>query len=693
MANDFLFELGCEELPSAAVFPLAQALKDNLLSLLNKAQIQYGAVKFFATPRRLALLILELNEEQPSQTIIRRGPALTAAYQANGEPAPALLGFAKSCNVDVSCLSTNKTDKGEWIIYETHIQGVKTKELLPQMLNESLKNLPIAKAMRWGNGEEEFVRPVHWAVMLFGNEVITTSIFGVTTSRYTCGHRFHHPASLEIKEPKSYESQLREAYVVADFVARRELILQQVNQIARQQNAQPIIPESLLEEVTSIVEWPQAIMANFEKAFLKVPPEALIASMQAHQKCFALQDMSGSLLPHFIAIANISSANAKQVAAGNEKVMRARLSDATFFFDQDRKQALSHYRAATAKVVFQAKLGSLEDKAERMQALMKILNKPLELSQEHANRAAELSKCDLMTGMVGEFPELQGLMGYYYASQGGEALEVAVALKEQYMPRFAADELPSTNLGLALSLADRLDTLVGIFAIGEKPSGARDPFKLRRHALAVARLLLATPAKLELSTLVNEAFKIYGEKLPGSRANIEEIKPFILERLQSHYQNQNIGIDLFQAVRARQDEWLYDFDKRIHALAQFISLPEASSLAAACKRVGNLLQQADLTLTLKPINEELLTEGAEQALFAHLSKMEGILKPLYEDADYRNILAQLASLREPVDAFFEHVMVMEDDEALKRNRLQLLLRLQTLLQGVADISLLQLTHD
>ncbi|KTC84870.1 glycine--tRNA ligase subunit beta [Legionella brunensis] len=692
MANDFLFELGCEELPSGAVWPLTEALTANLLAAMDKAQLSYGKVKSFATPRRLAVLITELQEEQPSQTLSRRGPAVAAAYDSNGKPSPALLGFAKSCGVEVEALSVSKTDKGEWLVYETQSQGAKTKDLLPHLIEQAISDLPIAKPMRWGSGDAEFARPVHWAVLLFGQEVILSEILGVQTGRLSYGHRFHHPQAVEIAKPQDYESLLRQAYVIADFATRRAMISEQVEQLAAKHNAQPIMPENLLDEVTSIVEWPQALLANFEQEFLQVPSEALIASMQSHQKCFALQGNSGKLLPHFITVANINSSNPQQVAMGNEKVMRARLSDAAFFFHQDQKEPLSHHIPATDKVIFQAKLGTLRDKTDRVQEVLEMLCAPLNLNKQQASRAAQLSKCDLMTGMVGEFPELQGLMGYYYACHDGESIEVAVSLNEQYMPRFAADKLPDSPLGLAMSLADRLDTLVGIFAIGQKPSGVKDPFKLRRHALAVARLLISTPAKLNLSHLIAETVKIYGDKLPRDTIATAELQPFILERMQSYYHSQNISVDLFQAVRARQEDWLYDFDKRIMALAEFTLLPEAIVLSAACKRVNNLLQQAELSINNMPINEDLLEEGVEKSLFTHLRTMEEAVKPLYEAADYKNILTKLASLREPVDAFFEHVMVMVEEEAIKKNRLQLLARLQNLLQGVADISLLQLNQ-
>ncbi|CEK09847.1 glycine--tRNA ligase subunit beta [Legionella hackeliae] len=689
MVNDFLFELGCEELPSGAVWPLTEALTANLLQALEKAQISYGKVHSFATPRRLAVLITQLQEEQPSQTVSRRGPAVAAAYAPDGQPTPALLGFAKSCGVEVEALSVSKTDKGEWLAYESTSEGAKTKDLMPELVHQAIANLPIPKPMRWGDGDAEFARPVHWAVLLYGNEVIKTNILGVETGRKTYGHRFHHPQAIEITAPKDYESLLQQAFVITDFAARRAMIVKQVQQLAENYSAKAVMPESLLDEVTSIVEWPQALLADFEKEFLKVPSEALIASMQSHQKCFALQDKSGQLLPHFITVANISSSQPSQVVLGNEKVMRARLSDAAFFFHQDQKEPLSQRIAATEKVVFQAKLGTLREKAARIEELMKVLSDSLHLDKQQATRAAQLSKCDLMTGMVGEFPELQGLMGYYYARHDGEANEVAVALNEQYMPRFAADNLPSSPLGVAISLADRLDTLVGIFAIGQKPSGVKDPFKLRRHALAIARLLISTPAKLNLAMLIAETVKIYGNKVSIDAASIAEIQPFILERMQSHYHSQNISVDLFHAVRARQENWLFDFDKRIVALAEFVVLPEATVLSAACKRVNNLLQQADQSLAMS-IDENLLEEGAERSLFTHLRDMEKRVEPLYIAADYKNILTQLASLREPVDAFFEHVMVMVENQAIKKNRLQLLARLQALLQGVADISLLQL---
>ncbi len=689
MVNDFIFELGCEELPSGAVWPLANEFANQLIAALDKAQLSYGEVKRFATPRRLAVMIRDLQAEQESQTVTRRGPTVAAAYDAEGKPTPALLGFAKSCGAAVDKLIKIETDKGDWMVYETRNSGKATQELLPELVSQCLASLPIAKPMRWGDGDDEFARPVHWAVMLYGNEVIHHELLGVKTGRQSRGHRFHHPQEITIDSPESYEAQLYAGQVIADFFVRRQKIKEQVQQLAVPYNATVVMPEELLDEVTSIVEWPQALIANFEEEFLEVPAEALIASMQSHQKTFALKNKQGELLPHFITVSNIMSTSPQQVIQGNEKVMRARLSDAAFFFRQDKKQPLSQYMPATAQVVFQARLGSLQDKTMRVRDLMMHLSQTLNCSQQLSERAALLSKCDLLTGMVGEFPELQGLMGYYYALHDGEDKGVAQALNEQYMPRYAADDLPKSPLGIALSLADRIDTLVGIFAIGQKPSGVKDPFKLRRHALAVVRLLITTSAPLNLTTLIDEAVKNYGDVLPEDKLPILELKPFILERLQSYYLGQGIGVDLIQAVRARQDEWFYDLDRRLNALKEFVTMPEAVALSAACKRVNNILNHANIN-TITPVNEQLIEQGAEQSLYAHLNRISKSVESLYVEANYGSLLKELASLREPVDAFFDQVMVMVDDEQLKMNRLAILARLQELLQGVADISMLQL---
>lgn len=689
MLNDLLFELGTEELPSGAVKPLAEALANNLVAGLAKANLTHGKVFSFATPRRLGVLIHDVQVKQASQNISRRGPAHAAAMTADGQPTQALLGFAKSCGVAVNELTTIKTDKGDWWVYESTQAGAETADLLPAMLSDAVASLPIAKPMRWGSGDTEFARPVHWAVLLFGDDVVPALILGVTTGRLSYGHRYHHPCAVTITTPRHYEQQLQDAFVIADFDRRRQTIIEQVQALTKNKDQYAVMPSELVDEVASIVEWPNALIVNFEPSFLDVPAEALIAAMQSHQKCFALRDKGNRLLPQFITVANIVSTHPEQVIAGNESVMRARLSDAAFFFNQDKKQLLSHHKAATARVVFQQQLGTLADKASRMQAFVACFAGALNLDVNQALRAAELSKCDLMTGMVGEFPELQGLMGYYYALNDGESPAVAHALNEQYMPRFAADSLPQSDLGLVLSLADRMDTLVGAFAIGQKPTGTKDPFKLRRHALAVIRLLMTVPTTLCLSTLIAETRQIYGATLPENEDKLAELRPFILERLQSFYQGQGISADVVLAVRARQDDWLFDLDKRIKALQEFICLPDAHALAAVCKRVNNLLQQASLTIDSQSIDLARLYEPAEKMLFERILTVEESVAAHYSSGHYGYILSQLAGLRAPLDVFFEQVMVMVDDVELRQNRLSLLARLQELLQGVADISLLQ----
>lgn len=690
MVNDFIFELGCEELPSAAVWPLADELANQLMAALDKAQLSYSEVKRFATPRRLAVIIKDLQAEQKSQRITRRGPAVAVAYDKEGKPTQALLGFAKSCAVTLDSMSTVTTDKGDWIVCEIENAGTCTKELLPTLVSDCLAALPIAKPMRWGNGDAEFARPVHWAVMIYGNEVLEHTLLGIKTGAYSRGHRFHHPDAIPIKSAKEYENQLNECFVIADFSKRRQIIEEQIQQLALSKQALAVMPDDLLNEVTSIVEWPQALLAHFENEFLEVPAEALIASMQSHQKCFALKDSQNHLLPYFITVANIASSNPEQVLVGNEKVMRARLSDAAFFYKQDKKNPLSSYIPSTARVLFQNKLGSLQDKALRIKTLMLHLSQELHLSTQLAERAALLSKCDLLSGMVGEFPELQGLMGYYYALNDGEPEEVAHALNEQYMPRFAGDQLPDHDLGWALSLADRLDTLAGIFAIGQKPSGVKDPFKLRRNALAVVRLLINKPVALNLTDLLNKALTNFQEFLSFDKNIIEELKLFLLERLNSYYQSLEVTTDLVLAVRARQEECLFDLDRRVHALKLFITIPEAAALSAACKRVSNLLSQAPKEKLTQTVNEALITEAEEEFLYSRILQVSQSLEPLYQDANYGAILKQLASLKEPIDAFFDKVMIMVDDELVRTNRLVILAQLRQLLQGVADISLLQL---
>lgn len=685
MVNDFLLEIGCEELPSGSVLPIAVELVAAMTSGLEKAGLHFTAVKHFATPRRIGCLIQNLDAQQPLQKLVKRGPSVQAAFDANGIPTKALTGFLNSTGLTLEALQTQSTEKGDFLVYESEIAGLKTPDLLPDLLQKALDSLTTYKPMRWASGDFLFARPVHWILMLFGSEIVPATVFGLQSGRLTYGHRFHHPEGLSLSHPDAYESALEKASVIADFSKRRDLILENVQSAAASMDAQAVMPEKLLEEVTSIVEYPQALIIPFEATFLSVPKEVLITAMQVHQKCFALESQAGKLLPWFITVANIKSLNPEQVIAGNAKVMHARLSDAAFFFEQDKKSSFENWIMATKKVIFQNRLGSLYDKAKRVEALSDLLAIAVDADRNKARRAAALSKADLMTGMVGEFPELQGLMGYYYALEKGEDSYLAQALVEQYLPRFSGDALPESRLGKILSLADRLDTLVGIYGIGLKPSGVKDPFKLRRHALALGRLLITIEAPLLLSTLIREAYRLYpANNLEMPEMELTEgLRHFIFERLLAFYQAQGISQDKVLATKACQSDCLQDFDKRLQALNQFVGTTEAIALSAACKRVGNILQRNND----KPaaVNEALLIEPAEQALYQALTAIERN-RPL--NAPYGLILESLATLRAPVDRFFDEVMVMVEDEKLKTNRLALLTQLQASLQSVADISLL-----
>lgn len=681
MTNDLLFELGSEELPSGLVQLLATALADNLTIQFKKAQLVHGNICTFATPRRIGVLVSDLQSKQANGQSSRKGPSATLSLDN-----PAVVGFAKSCGVSVAQLTTMTTDKGQWWVHEANLVGQNTVDLMPSILVDAIANLPIAKPMRWGNGDISFARPVHWAVLLYGDAVISTTVLGIKTGRDSFGHRYHYPQAISIPNPRQYEQLLKQAHVLVDFNARRQVIIEQARKLAQTVDCEAILPDALVDEVTSIVEWPQVLLAQFDKEFLQVPAQALIAAMQQHQKCFALRDGNMQLVPKFIAVANIDSIYPEQVVRGNEKVMHARLSDAQFFFNQDKQKTLSSYHSATQHVIFQRQLGSLADKAQRVASFMHYLEPILELDAIQAQRAAYLSQCDLMTGMVGEFPELQGLMGYYYARLDGEAEAVAVSLNEQYMPRFSADEMPASVLGQALSLACRMDTLVGAFALGQKPIGVKDPFKLRRHALAVVRLLLQLPKTLSLDALIDTAKANFSDELIAVDAGCSQLKSFILERMQSFYQGQDVSVDVVRAIRACQDDCLFDFNQRIQTVLLFIKLPQAHVLSAACKRVNNLLQKS--SVDDPTILSSLLQETAEIALVEQMQRIELELESLYTLKDYAAILTKLTGLCAPVDAFFEQVMVMADDMALQKNRLCILKRLQSLLQGVADISLL-----
>ncbi|MCH9717125.1 MAG: glycine--tRNA ligase subunit beta [Gammaproteobacteria bacterium] len=694
MSRDILFELGVEELPSAAVSVLGEALASHLAAGLTDARLSYGDVQAFATPRRLAVQIKSVQLEQAPQQVSRLGPKKAMGFGDDGVPTKALLGFARSCGVTVDDLAVKNTPKGERFAYDATEIGLTTAELLPGMVHEAVQKLPIAKRMRWGDGEVGFVRPVHWVVLLLGQQIIDVSCFGCDSGRNTVGHRYHHPEAIALDTPADYLEALHDARVIADFSTRRAAVEASIHTVLEGLDAEAVIPERLLDEVTAIVEWPSALLVDFSPKFLEIPPEVLIESMQSHQKCFAVRNKAGALLPHFITVSNIESCSPEHVIHGNQRVMFARLSDADFFYTEDKKQTLESRVEATKKVVFQSALGSLYDKTARIEQLIAMISPALSLDSAEALDAVNLSKCDLLTGMVGEFPELQGTMGYYYALHDGASDALALAMKEQYLPRFSADSLPGTVLGAALSLADRLDTLVGIFGIDQKPTGERDPFKLRRHALAVVRLLNSIPVSLSLSDLLETARAAYGEQFASNTALVSEVKAFILDRLPAFYQTMPHAVERVRAALAKQSDCLRDLDVRVKALALFEERPEAVALAAASKRVTKLLKQAHLGLdeqVLPVVDDALFEVPAEQRLFAHVESLEAFVSVQHAERGYGAILLELATLDIPVNAFFEDVMVMVENTAVKTNRLKLLARLQLLLQSVADVSLLPQT--
>ncbi|WP_193074584.1 glycine--tRNA ligase subunit beta [Pseudomonas sp. FME51] len=682
LALDFLVELGTEELPPKALKRLAEAFQEGVEKGLNEAGLQYQSARYFAAPRRLAVFVEQLATQQPDRTSQMDGPPLKAAFDAEGQPTQAALGFARKCGVELSELDQS----GPRLRHVQSIPGQASADLLPAIVDNALAALPIPKRMRWGAGKTEFVRPTQWLVMLQGDSMIPGEILSQQAGRTSLGHRFHHPGEVRISTPASYADDLRQAHVIADFAERRELIRQRVEQLASEQQGTAIIPDDLLDEVTALVEWPVPLVCSFEERFLDVPQEALISTMQDNQKYFCLLDAKGRLLPRFITVANIESSDPAQIISGNEKVVRPRLTDAEFFFQQDKKHSLEQNNERLANVVFQAQLGSVYDKAVRVSRLAAFIAERIGGDTTNAARAGLLSKCDLASEMVGEFPELQGIAGYYYARHDGEAEDVALALNEQYMPRGAGAELPSTLTGAAVALADKLDTLVGIFGIGMLPTGSKDPYALRRAALGVLRILIEKRLELDLHAALEAAIAQYGDAVKNEGL-VDQVQDFIFDRLRARYEDEGIDVAVYQSVRAVHPDSPLDFDQRVQAVQAFRRLPEAAALAAANKRVSNILAKADSAVpaTIEPT---LLNETAEKTLADAVLVAEAKVAPLAADRQYRATLEHLASLREPVDAFFDQVLVNAEDPQVKANRYALLARLRGLFLGVADISLL-----
>ncbi len=684
MAVDtLLLELGAEELPPKALDALSDAFAAGIEKGLQDAEIPFQTVTAFATPRRLAVQVTGLADKQPDREVERRGPALAAAFK-DGTPTKAAEGFARSCGVSVDELIHLETDNGTWLGYREQQQGDSVQALLPEMIRKTLQSLPVPKNMRWGASRAEFSRPVHWLVALYGSDVIAAEALGLEASRTTYGHRFHAPDAIQLEHADDYLAALENAYVLADRQQRRERIREQVLAEAEVQEANAVIDEDLLVEVSGLVEWPVALTGSFDERFLEVPAECLISSMKANQKYFHLLDDQGKLKPLFITISNIESQDPDQVISGNEKVIRPRLADAAFFYDTDRKHTLASRIPQLESVVFQQQLGTLADKARRSTAIATFIAERIQGDVAHAQRAVALAKCDLVTEMVLEFPELQGIMGRYYAEQDGEPAEVAQALEEQYLPRFASDAIPQSLTGQALALADRLDTLVGIFGIGQRPTGAKDPFALRRASIGVLNILVKGELNLDLRELLQVAADQH-QNLPKADGLVEEVLTYMLDRFRAWGQEEGISAEMYLAVRARPVTKPLDFARRLRAVKAFAQREEAAALAAANKRVSNILSKQEHDGSTQ-VEASLLQEAAEKALFEAVTASQQQVAPLFAKGDYQQALDALATLREPVDAFFDQVMVMADDDAIRRNRLALLASLQALFLEVADIS-------
>ena len=685
--QNFLVEIGTEELPPKALKTLATSFADNVEAELNQAGLTFDKIEWFAAPRRLAVKVLNLATQQPSKEIEKRGPAVSAAFDAEGKPTKAAEGWARGCGITVEQAERIATDKGEWLVHRAKIEGQPTKNLLNDIVANALAKLPIPKPMRWADKTVQFIRPVHTVTMLLGDELIEGEILGVASARTIRGHRFLGEKEFEIQHADQYPQLLREkGSVVADFNERKAEILAKSQAKATALGGVADIEESLLEEVTSLVEYPNVLAAKFEERFLAVPAEALVYTMKGDQKYFPIYDKDGKLLPHFIFVSNINPEDPTAIIEGNEKVVRPRLTDAEFFFKTDLKQKLVDRLPRLETVLFQQQLGTLKDKTDRIEQLAGEIAKQIGADEAKAKRAGLLSKCDLMTNMVFEFTDTQGVMGMHYARHDGEDEEVAVALNEQYMPRFAGDELPKSLVASAVALADKFDTLTGIFGIGQAPKGSADPFALRRAALGALRIIVEKNLPLDLEDLVKKSAALFGDKLTNQNV-VADVVDFMLGRFRAWYQDEGIAVDVIQAVLARRPTCPADFDSRVRAVSHFRTLDSAEALAAANKRVSNILAKADAAIG--EINLTACVEPAEKALAEAVLALRTEVQPLIEQGDYTTVLDKLANLRAPVDSFFDNVMVNAEDPELRQNRLAILNTLQGLFLQVADISVLQ----
>ncbi|WP_154224521.1 glycine--tRNA ligase subunit beta [Marinicella rhabdoformis] len=683
---DILFELGCEELPPKALYGLSKALFDGVCKQLTEQGFAFAEdSRWYASPRRLAFILRDASEQLEDSTTEKRGPAVAAAFDDEGNAKPAAMGFARSVGVDVSDLQKVMTDKGEYLSYQVTEKGQHINDVLPAVITQAIKQLPIPKPMRWGNNDFAFIRPVHWMVLMNGETVLNMNLFDVQSGQQTRGHRFHNNTWVKIPTVLDYVSVLQEAQIMVDHLEREALITQQVNDAAESVNGTALIGSALLQEVASITEKPVAVLGDFSTDFLSVPREALISSMEKHQKYFAIENSEGQLMPHFIALANIDSKNPAAVKKGFEKVITPRLADARFFWEKDKARPLSDNTPLLEKMVFEKTLGTIADKTVRIAKLLNWLAPQMNFDAAEGDRAAELLKSDLMSDMVDEFPDLQGLMGGYYAAAQGESVDVAKAIRDQYLPKFVGDALPEIALGQAVSMADKMDTLCGIFAVGKKPSGSKDPFALRRAALSVLAILQQKAINVSVPEMVKQMMSFMPVE---DTADAEEtVNQFIQQRLKQQYKDNGIAYDVVEAVLATDSDNLPDIDARIEACQSFKKAAEAGSLIESNKRINNILAKAEIT-EASAIDVGLFEADQEKALFAALSEVQDQVAPLFDQKAYSQCLQQMASLAEPVAEFFEHVMVNADNEAVKNNRLALLQAMQSLFNQVAQISLL-----
>lgn len=686
VTKHLLFEIGCEELPPKSLLGLSRSLGDNLKQGMKEAELDHGSVRVFATPRRLAVVCEDLVIAQPDKTVEKRGPAIQSAFTDDKKPSKAALGFAKSCGATVEQLGRLKTAKGEWLAYTEHVAGQSTAELLPGLINKSIQQLPIAKRMRWGGGITEFARPVHWIVLLFGDEVVDCEILGIKADRKSYGHRFHAPEAIVIDNPVHYAEILyRSGKVIADMERRKTIIRDSANKAAAAVNGIAHIEEDLLDEIAAINEWPVPVTGNFDPRFLELPVEVLITTMQSNQKYFPVKDSTAGLLPHFITFSNIESTRPESIQHGNERVILPRLADAEFFWDQDRKHALEDRVERLENIVFQKKLGTLGDKTRRVSFLAEHIAEQLQVDSGLAKRAALLAKTDLLTEMVGEFASLQGIMGRYYALADGEPEEVAIALEEQYFPKQAGGPTPTTVTGQILSIAEKIDTLCGIFSAGMIPTGDKDPYALRRAALGTLRIIIENQLDLDVIDLIDVALAQFAHDFDKSKTK-QLLSDFVYDRLRGYCLDKGYRADEFDAVISIRPAHPLDFIQRMQAVKEFRQLPEAESLAAANKRIGNMLKKVDGKL---PDQVGQLVETEEQELLRQANAAMAEIAPLLNNKDYRAALGRLAKLRDSVDHFFDHVMVNTDDQALRSSRLALLQILSNQFLKIADISKLQ----